>query len=151
MMRFQKTIKWYFDQKTLFISVPLEHTIDITIKRIYQEQETIRVFTKLEMKKLLILRTKKVNFSCDIKYYIAILYSNWRDRDGFTFGPSNNQHMVEPESIFVTNLDDHIKLEIFCPWYLSIYQAWLIEYVLTVLNSFHDNIKFAYEQDKNIV
>ena len=80
--------------------------------------------TKLEMKKLLILRTKKGNFSCHIEYYIAILYSNWRDHDGFTFWPSNNQHMVEPESIFVTNLDDHIKLETFCQWYLSIYQTW---------------------------
>ena len=39
-----------FDVKSLFTSVPLEHTIDIIIKRIYEKHEITTVFTKNEMK-----------------------------------------------------------------------------------------------------
>ena len=41
-----------FDVKSLFTPVPLEHTIDIIIKRIYEKHEITTVFTKSEMKKL---------------------------------------------------------------------------------------------------
>ena len=52
-----------FDVKSLFTSVPLEHTIDIIIKRIYEKHEITTVFTKNEMKKLLPICTKNVHFS----------------------------------------------------------------------------------------
>ena len=48
-----------FDVKSLFTSVPLEHTIDIIIKRVYEKHEITTEFTKPEMKKLL---TKKCAF-----------------------------------------------------------------------------------------
>ena len=47
-----------FDVKSLFTSVPLEHTIDIIIKRIYEKHEITTVFTKPEMKKLLTICKK---------------------------------------------------------------------------------------------
>ena len=51
-----------FDVKSLFTPVPLEHTIDIIIKRIYEKHEITTVFTKGEMKKLLTICTKKRAF-----------------------------------------------------------------------------------------
>ena len=48
-----------FDVKSLFTSVPLEHTIDIITKRIYEKHETTPVFRKNEMKKLLTIRKKR--------------------------------------------------------------------------------------------
>ena len=41
-----------FYVKSLFTLVPLEHTIDVIIKRIYEKHELTTVFTKTEMKKL---------------------------------------------------------------------------------------------------
>ena len=58
--------------------------------------------------------------------------------------------MVELASVLVPKLNDHVKkwrrfvddtvVNVKCSW---------IEYVLPVLNSFHDNIKFTYEQENN--
>ena len=51
-----------FDVKSVFTLVPLEHTIDIIIKRIYEKHEITTVFTKPEMKKLLTIYKKKCVF-----------------------------------------------------------------------------------------
>ena len=51
-----------FDVKSLFTSVPLEYTIDIIINRIYEKHEIATVFTKHEMKKLLTICIKNVQF-----------------------------------------------------------------------------------------
>ena len=52
-----------FDLKSLFTLVPLEHTIGIIIKIIYEKHETTTLFAKNEMKKLLVICTKNVHFS----------------------------------------------------------------------------------------
>ena len=52
-----------FDVKSLFTSVPLEYTIDIIIKPIFEDHEITTIFTKSEMKKLMTLCTKNVLFS----------------------------------------------------------------------------------------
>ena len=51
-----------FDVKSLFTWVPLEHTIDIIIKKNYEKHEITTVFTKHEMKKLLTICTKNVRW-----------------------------------------------------------------------------------------
>ena len=61
-----------FDVKSLSTSVPLEHTIDLIIKRIYEKQEITAVFTKNKMKKLLTICTKNVHFSFNNDIYIQI-------------------------------------------------------------------------------
>ena len=58
--------------------------------------------------------------------------------------------MVELESVLVPKLKDHVK-----KWRRFVDDTFVyvkrgsIEYVLSVLNSFHDNIKFTYEQENN--
>ena len=81
------------DEKSRFTSVPLEHTIDIIIKQIYEKHEITRVFTKNEMKKLLTICTKYVHFSFNNDIYIYIYIQINGGCDGFTIGPSNNQHI----------------------------------------------------------
>ena len=50
-----------FDIKSFFTNVPLDRTIDIVLRRIYDKHEIIRS----EMKELLILCTKNVHFTFD--------------------------------------------------------------------------------------
>ena len=58
--------------------------------------------------------------------------------------------MVELESALVIKLNDHVK-----KWRRFVYGTFVyvkrdsIEYVLSVLNSFHDNIKLTYGQENN--
>ena len=61
-----------FDVKFLFTSVPLEYTIDIIIKQIFEDYKITTIFTKSEMKKLLTLCTKNVHFSFNNEIYIQI-------------------------------------------------------------------------------
>ena len=136
-----------FDVKSLFTSVPLEHTIDITIKRIYAKHEITTVFTRPEMKKLLTICTKNVHFSFNNNIYIQI--------DGVAMGSPlgpvlANIFMVELESVLFPKLNDHVK-----KWRRFVDDTFVynkrgsIEYVLSMINSFHDNIKSTYEQENN--
>ena len=136
-----------FDVKSLFTSVPLEHIIDIIIKRIYEKHEITTVFTAHEMKKLLTVCTKNVHFSFNNDIYIQI--------DGVAMGSPlgpvlANIFMAELESVLVPKLNDYVK-----KWRRFVDDTFVyvkrgsIEYVLSVLNSFHDNIKFTYEQENN--
>ena len=58
--------------------------------------------------------------------------------------------MVELESVLVPKLKDHVKKwRRFVDDTFAYVKRGSIEYVLSVLNSFHDNIKFTYEQENN--
>ena len=61
-----------------------------------------------------------------------------------------NKFMVELESVSVSKLNDYVKKwrQFVDDTFVYIKRV-LIEYVLSVLNSFHDNIKFTYEQENN--
>ena len=57
-----------------------------------------------------------------------------------------NTFMVELESVFVPKLNNHVKnWRRFVNDTCVYVKRSLIEYVLSVLNSFRDNIKFTYE------
>ena len=58
-----------FDVKSLFTNVPLEKTIEITLKRIYERKEINTPLSKKEMKQLLTLCTKYLHFIDDNKVY----------------------------------------------------------------------------------
>ena len=58
-----------FDVKSLFTNVPLEKTIEITLKRIYERKEINTSLSKKEMKQLLTLCTKYVHFIYHNKVY----------------------------------------------------------------------------------
>ena len=51
-----------FDVKSLFTNVPLERTIQVVLKRIYEKHEVSTNVTKQEMKEMLILSIKKCSF-----------------------------------------------------------------------------------------
>ena len=52
-----------FDVKSLFTNVPLERTIQVVLKRIYEKHEVSTNVTKQEMKEMLILSIKNVHFT----------------------------------------------------------------------------------------
>ena len=52
-----------FDVKSLFTKVPLDRTIQLVLKRIYEKHEVSTNITKQEMKEILILCTKNVHFA----------------------------------------------------------------------------------------
>ena len=61
-----------FDVKSLFTFVPLECTIEIILKRIFEDHEITANSTKSEIKKLLTLCTKNVHFSFNNEIYSQI-------------------------------------------------------------------------------
>ena len=75
-----------FDVKFLFTSVPLEYTIDIIIKQIFEDYKITTIFTKSEMKKLLTLCTKNVHFSFNNEIYIQSCH-------GFISGVCDSKYM----------------------------------------------------------
>ena len=60
------------DVKSLFISFPLDYTIDMIIRRIFGVLNIMTIFTKFEIKKLITLCTKNVHFSFNIEIYIQL-------------------------------------------------------------------------------
>ena len=52
-----------FDASSLFTMVPLDCTIDLTLKRIYGDKEIETKTSRKNMKNLLILCTKNVHFT----------------------------------------------------------------------------------------
>ena len=61
-----------FDVKSLFTNVPLQKTIDIVLKRIYENKEINTSISKKYMKDMLILCTKSVHFSMNGDIYLQI-------------------------------------------------------------------------------
>ena len=62
-----------FDVKSLFTNVPPDRTINIILKRIYEDaklQTSEIVLTRSEIKEMLLLCTKKVHFMFNGKTYI---------------------------------------------------------------------------------
>ena len=58
-----------FDAKALFTNVPLECTIDLVLKRIYENHEISTSITRNEMREILLLCTKNVHFTFrDVDY-----------------------------------------------------------------------------------
>ena len=135
------------DVKSLLTSVPLEHIINITIKKIYEKHEITIVFTKSETKKLLTICTKNVHFSFNNGIYIQI--------DGVGMGSPlgpviPNIFMAELERVLVRKLNNHVKKwRRFVDDSFVYVKCGLTENALSVLNLFHDNLKFIYEQENN--
>ena len=96
-----------FDVKLLSTSVPLEYTINIIIKRIFEDHDIMTILKKSESKKLLTLCTKNVHFSFNNEIYIQI--------DGVAMSSPlgsviANKFMVELETTVVPKLEDHVKI-----------------------------------------
>ena len=136
-----------FDVKSLFTNVPLDRIIEITLKRIYEKQEKTTDIGRKEMKDLLLLCKKNVPFTFENDMYQHI--------DGVAMGSPLGPVlagiiMVELEKCLVPELKDHL-----CFWkrYVDNTSTFVkessIEYMFQQLNSFHRNIQFTYELEKN--
>ena len=59
-----------FDVKALFTNVPLEYTIDLVLKRIYENHEIPTSITRNEMREILLLCTENVHFTLRDSVYL---------------------------------------------------------------------------------
>ena len=61
-----------FDVKALFTNIPLEYTVDLVLKRIYENHETLTSITRNELRGVLLLCTNNVHFTFrDVVYLQA--------------------------------------------------------------------------------
>ena len=61
-----------FNVTSLFTNVPLEETIEIILKGIYDNKKITTDIPKQQMKELLILYTKNVQFTFNNEIYIQV-------------------------------------------------------------------------------
>ena len=132
-----------FDVVSLFTNVPLDETIDIIIKRIYDKKEINTDIPKKEMRELLYLCTKNAHFTPNNKTYLQV--------DGVAMASLlspvlANIFMVELKRNIIPTFSNDILLwkryadDTFCFIKLT-----SINKVLETLNSYHKNIKFTIE------
>ena len=136
-----------FDVASLFTNVPLEETIEIILKRICINKGVITDIPKQEMKELLILCTKNVHFTFNNETYIQV--------DGVAMGSPlgpvpANIFMVELETSVIPNLSNKVKLwKRFVDDTYCLARFEYINSILLALNSFHKNIKFTFQTEKD--
>ena len=136
-----------FNVASLFKNFPLEETIGIILKRIYINKVIITDNPKQEMKEMLILCTKNVNFTFDSGNFIQL--------DGVTMGSQLgpvlvNIFMVEPKTSVIPNLSNKVKLwKRFADDTYCLARSEYIDNILLALDSFHKNVKFIFEIEKD--
>ena len=132
-----------FDVKSLFANVPLDRTIDIVLRRIYNKHELQTSIARSEMKKLLILCAKNVHFTFDNVIKVQ--------NDGMAMGSPlrpvlSDIFMIELETSLSPELIDYIQFwKRYVDDTICFIKAGSVNYILSVLNSFDMNIKFTYE------
>jgi len=138
-----------FDVTSLFTSVPLQHTIDIILRKIYDEKLVQTNIPRKEMNDLLLLCTRNVHFTFEGKCYQQL--------DGVAMGSPLGPviagiFMVELENTIVPGLINSLFLSLWKRYVddtLCFVKKGFREHVLSVLNAYHDNIKFTYEEERN--
>ena len=131
-----------FDVKSLFTYVPLDFTINVILRRIYNENVTHTNIKRSEMKELLLLCTKNVHFTFNNDIYQqcdAVVM-------GFLLGPViAGIFMLELERTLLLKLTEYTT-----PWKqyvddtIATIKLTLIDHILMIHNTFHKNIKFTY-------
>ena len=124
-----------FKVKLPSTSVSLEYTIDIIIKRIFEDREIIAILKKSELKKHLTLFKRIATSHLTTKFIYKLI---------------TDIFMVEIETTVFPKLEDHVKKwRRFLDDTIAYVKTGSVEYVLSVLNSFYKNIKFTYEEKQN--
>ena len=133
--------------KSLFSYVPLDFTINVILRRIYNENEIHVNIKRSEMKELLLLCTKNVHFMFNNNIY--------QQCDRIAMGSPLEPviagiFMVELERTLLARLTEYMT-----PWKryvddtIATIKLTSIDHVLMILNTFHKNIKFTYELERN--
>ena len=136
-----------FDVKSLFTYVPLDFTINVILRRIYNENEIHTNIKRSEMKELLLLCTKNIHFTFNNDIY--------QQCHGVAVGSPMGTviagiFMVELERTLLPRLTEYMT-----PWKryvddtIATGKLTSIDHVLMILNTFHKNIKFTYELEIN--
>ena len=131
----------YFDVKSLFTNVPLETTKDVILRRTYTNHELTTSLIKKEMKELLLLCTKNVRFTFNEQIYIQV--------DGVAMGSPlapllPEIFMIELERSLIPNPQKIAFWRRYVDDTICFVKIGLIEYIRSLLNSFHRNIQFTY-------
>ena len=134
------------DVKSLFVNVLLETTIDIILRKIYTNNELTTSLTKKGMKELLLLCTKNVHFTFNRQCYIQV--------DGVAVGSPlapllTDIFMVELERSLIPNFRKIKCWRRYVDGTVCFVKIVSIEYIRSVLNSFHKNIQFTDEVEGN--
>ena len=132
-----------FDVTSLFTNVPLDKTIEIILKRVYKKKEIITTIQKHEMKELIYLSTKYVQFSFNNEIYMQ----NDAVAMGSPLGPVFAKNvMVDLERTITPSLSDKIKLwKRYVDDTIAFFKSDEIKNVLSTLNSYYSNIQFTME------
>ena len=136
-----------FDLISLFTNVPLDASIYIVLKRIYDNREINTGITKREMKELIKLCPKDVHFNFNGTKYVQ--------KDGVAMGSPlapvlAGIFMVDLERAVIPKLSQHLqfwKAYVDDNIFLYVRNGYQ-KFVLSRLNSFHNSIRFTYEIEK---
>ena len=134
-----------FDVEGLFTNVPLEHTINLILEKVYTKKLIKTKLTKKQMGDLLRLCTTGLHFTFDNEVY--------RQVDGVAMGSPlgpvlANVFMVELEEQLVPTLQQEMPL-----WYRYVDDTFTfikdseVEKIQQTLNAFHPSIKFTWEKE----
>ena len=135
-----------FDVSSLFTNVPLDYTIKIILDKIYKKKLVKTKLKRGEMKLLLELCTKEMHFTFDGKIYKQV--------DGVCMGSPLGPVLA---NVFMVELEERIapKLQEIMPiWKRYVDDTFTfvkknhISEVIKEINSFHPNIKFTHEIEK---
>ena len=136
-----------FDVSSLFITVPLDYTIDLTLRRIYGDKEIVTEISRKDMKNLSMLCTKYVHFSFGNNIY--------QDKDGVAMRSPLGPVLA---GIFIVHLKRPLMAELekfMKPWKryvddtITYIKPDFITKVIDILNKFQQSIKFTYEVGHN--
>ena len=136
-----------FDVSNLFTNVPLEFTIDLILKKVYNKKMVKTKLKREELKELLEICTKELHFTFDGRIY--------RQTDGVCMGSPLGPVLA---NVFMVYLEETMapKLQTSMPtWRRYVDDTFTVvkkgkkEEIIEALNNFHPNIKFTHETEKD--
>lgn len=136
-----------FDVSNLFTNVPLDFTIKLILDKIYKKKIIKTKLKRHELKLLLELCTKEMHFTFDGKVYKQV--------DGVCMGSPlgpviANVFMVELEETIAPNLQSIMPMwKRYVDDTFTFVKNDCITEVIQKINSFHPNIKFTHEIEKD--
>ena len=136
-----------FDVVSLFTSFPLDTTMEIILKGIYDNTEINTSFIKKKMKEIILLCTKGVHFTFDGKTYA--------ETSGMAIGSPLGPvllgiFLVELENNLIQTLPEHVAYwKIYADNMICFIKNDSIDYVISVLNNFHPSIQITCETENN--
>ena len=134
-----------FDVESLFTNVPLQNTIDIISRRIFDENRLSTKLTKRSLKKLIKDSCSKTTFLFNNQMY--------EQTDGVSMGSSLGPVIA---NIFMTEIEEKLISPMITDGTIRFYTRYVddtlvliklndLDMILQKLNSFHKNIKFTVD------